>query len=133
MPKESKLKVISSNNTKNGLQNLSKSNLYAHNSKEIYKNFTTKSHKMLKTLAIAALLALAHGLRMTEDHETIVYDKNGNMAYEINTGPKKTGFEGPGSVALVDCNGKNEGDECKLGGMCMRCGGVMQCRYWRRC
>lgn len=48
MPKESKLKVITSNNTKNGLQNLSKSNFYALNSKEIYKNLQSNPTKCSK-------------------------------------------------------------------------------------
>jgi hypothetical protein len=42
-------------------------------------------------------------------------------------------YAGPGSVALADCQGKNSGDGCKLGGTCLVCGGVMQCRYWGRC
>ena len=89
---------------------------------------------MFKAIAIGVLLVLTQALKVDREHERIVYDKNGNPAYETNA-PAKTDntYAGPGAVALGDCASKNVGDDCKLGGMCMVCGGVKQCRYWRQC
>jgi hypothetical protein len=87
---------------------------------------------MFKAIAIASLLFLTQSLKL-DTHDAIVYDKNGNMAYETNAVKTDTTYAGPGSVALADCRGKNSGDGCKLGGTCLVCGGVMQCRYWGKC
>ena len=90
---------------------------------------------MFKAIALGALLMLVQSLKVDREHEAIVYDKKtGNMAYETNLKPKVDNtYAGPGAVALGDCVNKKDGDDCKLGGLCMTCGGVIQCRYWRQC
>lgn len=89
---------------------------------------------MFKAIAIGTLLMLTQSLRVDREHATIVYNKDGSMAYETNAPPKKDNtYAGPGAVALADCVGKNSGDGCKIGGKCLVCGGVMQCRYWGQC
>lgn len=88
---------------------------------------------MFKIAAIGTLLALANALTLNQ-HERIVYNKDGSPAYETNSpAPKDNTYAGPGSVALADCRDKQSGDGCKLGGTCLVCGGVIQCRYWGKC
>ena len=55
------------------------------------------------------------------------------MGYETNLKSKVDPYAGPGAVALAECVNKKNGAGCKLDGICMTCGGVLQCRYWRKC
>ena len=87
---------------------------------------------MFKTVLIGAILAFANSIRVA-NHDAYVFDKNGNLVGETNQVKTDKTYAGPGSVALADCVGKNNGDGCKLGGTCLTCNGVIQCRYWGKC
>ena len=88
---------------------------------------------MLKIAVIGAFLTIVNAIRLNQ-HERIVYNKDGTPAYETNQpGPVDKTYSGPGAVALADCIGKNSGDGCKLGGICLVCSGTIQCRYWKKC
>lgn len=64
---------------------------------------------MMKAFVIGAMLALTQALKL-EKHDTLVFDKNGNLLYETNSGPKVDNtYAGPGAVALSDCSGKAAG------------------------
>lgn len=77
---------------------------------------------------------LAQSLRVDKEHEEVVYNRRtGAMGYETNLKSKVDPYAGPGAVALAECVNKKNGAGCKLDGICMTCGGVLQCRYWRKC
>ena len=86
---------------------------------------------MLKTILIASILALTQALQI---HQGVISKQGGKFIAQSERSPdKKDGGYNSNSASVSDCYVKRVNDECKLGGKCMNCAGVFQCRYHRQC
>ena len=82
---------------------------------------------MFKAVLIGAILAFANSLRVANQ------DKQEHLVEETNQAHKI--YISSGSVSIVDCVGKNNGEACgfRLRGTCLTCDGYFQCKYWGKC